>query len=301
MQINRLFGIVYILLDKKILTAKELAKHFEVSTRTIYRDIDALSLAGIPIYATQGKGGGISLLDDFVLNKSVLSENDQNEILFALHSLTATDYPNIDGTLSKLSTLFKKNNYNWIEVDFSNWGSNENQKEKFNVLKDAVINNKVITFDYYNSNGDKSNRKIEPMKLIFKSKSWYLRGLCLSKNDYRTFKITRMFDIQITKEICMSKYLDEPSIKIQDQPLRNSINYNLRFSRNVAYRLYDEFDEKDISKNEDGSFSVITCLPEGNWIYGYILSFGVDIEVLEPKSMRDEIVMKLENIISKYK
>ncbi|MBU3110021.1 helix-turn-helix transcriptional regulator [Clostridium lacusfryxellense] len=122
MQINRLFGIIYILLDRKVVTAKELAKHFEVSSRTIYRDVDTLSSAGIPIYATQGKNGGITLLENFVLNKSVLSENEQNEILVALQSLTATGYPSIDITLSKLSSLFKKGDNNWIEVDFTNWG-----------------------------------------------------------------------------------------------------------------------------------------------------------------------------------
>ena len=128
MQINRLFEIVYILLDKNTTSAKELAEHFEVSTRTIYRDVDTLSKAGIPIYATQGKNGGIALLDNFVLNKTVISEDEQNNILFALKSFTATAYPEIEDTLSKLSSLFKKDNRNWIEVDFSNWG-NENKSE----------------------------------------------------------------------------------------------------------------------------------------------------------------------------
>ena len=135
MQINRLFEIVYILLSKKITTAKELAERFEVSERTIYRDIDTLSSAGIPIYASQGKGGGISLMEHYVLNKSVLSENEQNEILFALQSLTVTQNPETDRVLSKLSSFFHKSNINWIEVDLSPWGSDKNKTCEFTILK----------------------------------------------------------------------------------------------------------------------------------------------------------------------
>lgn len=130
MQISRLFGIIYYLLEKKESTGKELAGRFEVSVRTIYRDIETLSSAGIPIYTNQGKGGGIVILDNFVLNKSVLSEKEQNEILLALQNLSAAQYPDISFILSRLSSLFKKSDVNWIEVDFSPWGSDE-RKRKF--------------------------------------------------------------------------------------------------------------------------------------------------------------------------
>jgi len=301
MQINRLFEIVYILLHKKIVTAKELAERFGVSSRTIYRDINTLSLAGIPIYATQGKNGGITLLDNFVLNKSVLSENEQNEILIALQSLTATGYPSIEVTLSKLSGLFKKGDINWIEVDFSNWGSNEQQKEKFNTLKDAIINNKIIIFEYFSSKGEKTSRRIEPMKLSFKAKAWYLKGFCLTRRDYRTFKITRMFDVKLTEGIYTKRQLEEVLIKPENDGVNNLIDLKLKFSSSVAYRIYDEFDEKAIIKNKDGSLSVDTSMPKGDWIYDYILSFGTTIEVLEPKKVRAVIISKLENMINKYK
>ena len=125
MQINRLFEIIYILLNKKLITATELAEHFEVSVRTIYRDIDTLSSAGIPIYAVQGKGGGISLLDDYILDKSLLSEKEQHEILYALHSLSGAKAPESDDVLERLNHLVNKNKTSWIEVDFSPWGSDE--------------------------------------------------------------------------------------------------------------------------------------------------------------------------------
>ena len=147
MQINRLFEIVYILLDKKTITARNLSERFEVSVRTIYRDIDVLCAAGIPVYMSKGKGGGISLLDNFVLNKTILSNNEQNEILAALQSLNALKYPDVDNVISKLGMLFNKEDYSWIDVDFSHWGSSD--KEKFSLLKTAIVNKKTITFDYF--------------------------------------------------------------------------------------------------------------------------------------------------------
>src|SRR5690554_6769585 len=120
MQINRLFEIVYILLHKKTVRAGELAEHFEVSIRTIYRDIDALCAAGVPIYTSKGRGGGISLVDRYVLNKSIFSEGEQNEILMSLQSLNVMKVPDIQPVLNKLSGIFNKQSMNWIDVDFSN-------------------------------------------------------------------------------------------------------------------------------------------------------------------------------------
>ena len=148
MQINRLFEIIYVLLDKKSVTAKELAEHFGVSRRTICRDIDTLSTAGIPIYTERGKGGGIRLLPDFVLNKSLLSEQEQNEILSALHGLASIKTEGTDLILQKLSSIFGKTTTNWLEVDFPGW-SYEN--DYFNDLKVAISERRIAEFDYYNS------------------------------------------------------------------------------------------------------------------------------------------------------
>ena len=124
MQMNRLFKIVYYLLENGKSTAPELAEKFEVSLRTIYRDLDAISAAGIPVYATQGKGGGISLLNDYVLEKSLLSEEEREQMLMALQGISSTEGKNTDELLSKLSALFQIKTTDWIEVDFSDWVKN---------------------------------------------------------------------------------------------------------------------------------------------------------------------------------
>ena len=145
MKINRLFEIIYILLDKKKITAKELAEHFEVSTRTIYRDVEDISAAGIPIYMNKGRNGGISLLPDYVLNKTVLTEKEKNDILSAMQALDAFDESSVSLTLSKVSSFFGNNNQGYYEIDFDDWGNSiKNQFYKTYVFRIAkkLINSK---------------------------------------------------------------------------------------------------------------------------------------------------------------
>lgn len=300
MQISRLFQIIYILLEKKSVTAGELAENFEVSTRTIYRDIDALSQAGIPIYASQGKGGGISLLDNFVLDKSLLSEKEQDKILTALQSLSAVQYPELDDVLLKLNSFFKKSNINWIEVDFSNWATDSKQKEVFSLLKDAILKHLVITFSYFNINGEKSNRKVEPFKLLFKDKAWYIQGYCLQKMAFRTFKVSRISDIRITGDPCIHRNSQELMTKSPGEVCNNQVTLTLKISSEGAYRVFDDFEEENITRNKDGSFTVIVSMPDGEWIYNYLFSFGTMLEVIAPQSIRKEISIRLDNMVNKY-
>ena len=192
MQISRLFKILYILIDKGQITATELSKILEVSIRTVYRDVEALSQAGIPIYTLQGKGGGISLTDNFIFNKTLLSENEQDEILLAIQSFSAIQYPELDNIFFKLSTFFNKTSDNWIEIEFSSWGNEKRQNAIFSLIKDLIIKKKVMSFTYYNVKGEKSDRLILPEKLLFKNDSWYLKGYCYSRNDIRIFICLRV-------------------------------------------------------------------------------------------------------------
>lgn len=299
MQINRLLEIVYILLDKKTITARELSEHFEVSQRTIYRDIDTLSAAGIPIYTNKGKGGGISLLDNFVLNKSMLSEKEQVDILSSLQGLNALNVPDMEPVLKKLSIIFDKNNTSWIDVDFSHWGSNSVEREKFNTLKTAILNRNILTFDYYSSYGEKTERTIEPVKLLFKGQGWYIYGFCSAKNDFRIFKVTRIKNLTISKET-FTRVVPEDIWGNPKDHNNRMLKLVLKIESRMAYRIYDEFEEAYISKNPDGSFTVTSTFPEDEWVYGYILSFGNYAEVLEPERVREIIKRKLEDSLRKY-
>ncbi|MBC3888374.1 WYL domain-containing protein [Acetobacterium paludosum] len=300
MQINRLFEIVYILLDKKTVTARELSEHFEVSQRTIYRDVEVLSQTGIPIYTTKGKGGGISILSEFVFNKSILSDTEQNEIISALQSLNALNGSSVDPILNKMATLFNKNSSNWIDVDFSRWGSDEMEKEKFKLIKTGILDKKVLDFNYYSSYGEKSTRLIEPLKLMFKGQSWYLYGYCRLKCDYRIFKITRIRNINMKDETFERETPENIWTETDSGYESRTVNLVLKFDAEMAYRLYDEFSAEDIKTNPDGSFIVKTCMPEANWVYGYLMSYGERVEVLEPERMKRKIAEKYQKALKKY-
>lgn len=299
MQINRLLEIVYILFEKKIVTAKELSEHFEVSQRTIYRDVDALSAAGIPIYANKGKGGGISLLENFVIKKSILSEKEQIDILSSLHGMKALNVPEVEPVLKKLATLFDKNYAEWIDVDFSYWGSSSDEKEKFNLLKTAIINKNRVEFDYYSSYGEKTERIIEPLQLKFKGHAWYVYGFCTVKNAYRMFRVTRIKNLVPLNEK-FARTLPEDIWRVSHEATNKIIKLVMKIESSMAYRVYDEFGQEAITKNTDGSFIVTANLLENEWVYGYVLSFGDYAEVLEPEHVRKIIKRKLEKNLKKY-
>ena len=296
MQINRLFEIVYLLLEKNCITAKELSEHFGVSVRTIYRDIDILSTANIPIYTNKGKGGGISLLENFVLDKSILSEEEQNQILFALQSLEKLNVNNEKKALEKMSMLFNKVTKNLIEIDFSNWGTDSTQNEKFNKIKESIINSKVIEITYFNSYGEENKRQIEPLQIWFKDKSWYIKAFCRLKQDYRIFKITRIRDVKVLDE----HFKKELPIEKEKKQNFKVISLKLEISKEMAYRVYDEFEKENISKNENGDFIITIDYPENEWVYGYILSFGEYAKILSPGYAKDIVKKRLDKTIKNY-
>ncbi len=234
---NRLFEIVYILMQKRKTTAKELADKFEVSTRTIYRDIETLSTANIPIYASKGKDGGIGLLDEYVLNKTILSEEEQNQILFALQGMKKVKGQDEKDILEKLSILFNKKINDWIKIDFSNWSNV--QEERFDIIKSAILNKQLVQFTYYNSNEEESKRIVEPLQIWFKDKSWYLVSYCKLKQDYRIFKIARIKDIKILQE-----HFERELPKEEKNEKHNFkiIELELEINKAMTYRVYDEFE-----------------------------------------------------------
>lgn len=294
MQESRLFKIVYHLLDKGRATASELAEKFEVSVRTIYRDIDALSGAGIPIYAEAGRNGGIYLMNGFVMDKAVLTEEEKREILTALHSINSTS--NIDNSqiLQKLSAIFNVGSESWLEVDFSRWGNNGTDNAKFELLKSAVIQQRCVKITYANSYGTISERIIQPLKVLYKSMSWYLKAYCTEKQDYRIFKLTRIITLEMLSDTFDKKSfpeLDEMSGQVYSTIV-------LRFAKEISYRVYDEFDNTQISTEENGDLIVSVEMPEDEWLIGYLLSFGTQVDIVEPAHLKD-IVAKQAKVSMK--
>lgn len=297
MQESRLFRIVYYLLENGKATAPELAQKFEVSIRTIYRDIDAISSVGIPIYAAQGKGGGISILSDYTLEKSFFSEQEREQILMALQGIMATTGKTSDELLTKLSGLFQMKYTKWIEVDFSDWVQGKPQQNTFYLIKNAIFQKKVISFCYFNSKGNNSKRNARPICLVFKSKDWYLYAFCLLRNDYRFFKLTRIRQVEMLSDTFTQ---DFTPIRIEKQiHIEKTITVKLKFDRRIAFRVYDEFTD-NITEDTQGNLYVQVNLPDNEILYSYLLSFAEYVEVLEPQCIRKQIKKRLQKMQEKY-
>jgi predicted DNA-binding transcriptional regulator YafY len=301
MKINRLLEITIILLNRGTVTAKELAGRFGVSTRTILRDIDVLSCAGIPVFTNKGSGGGISLMENYSLNKILLSDHESESLILALKTLQATKYPEIDMILDKIGSMFKNTSSgDWVHIDFSHWGSKPNEYNKFINIKRAILERRIISFDYVNADGKRSHRTIEPMQLTFKSQAWYLWGYCKVKHGFRIFRISRIKNMEVIDQSFERRVFEDKPKEEQTQTARNMVNLKLRFSPEVIHRIYDDFDDELIIKNPDGTFDVNIAFPEDEWVYGYILSFGCFVQVMEPQHIKDTITNRMKKALEFY-
>ena len=301
MKINRLLEIATILLNRKMVTAKELAERFNVSTRTIYRDVEALSSSGVPVYMSKGNGGGISLLEDYTLNKTFLSDSESEGLLLALKTMSVTRYPEIEAILGKIGALFKHNQIgDWLDINFAGWSSHPNEQNKLDKIRDAIINKTVISFDYINADGNKSNRLAEPEKLIFSTHTWYLTAYCLKRNAHRVFRLSRIKNVSLTDMHFIKKEMTPEEYESLQGYSTPFTELKLRFSDKVLNRLYDDFDERLIKQSADDSLDVTVAMPEDEWVYGYILSFGHYVEVLEPEHIREIVQYRMKEALRKY-
>lgn len=302
MKLNRLLEITILLMNNNTITAKELAERFQVSTRTIYRDLDVLSSSGVPVYTNKGKGGGISLLEGFTLNNTLVSEQERESILLALKTLQATNYPEIDLILNKIGSVFKNVKISdWVDIDFTPWGSSPHEDNKFQEIKRAIIERKIICFHYVNNEGERTQRSVEPMQLIFKGFSWYLKGYCHLKEGFRVFRISRIKHVNVLEEVFSRRVLEEGDETEFYHFNKSLINIKLIFKPQVLSRVYDDFEYERIRKRQDGKIEVEALFPDDDWVYTYILSYGCSVEVAEPISIRDKVAKRLEDTLQQYR
>ncbi len=297
MQESRLFKILYYLLDKGQATAPELAQRFEVSVRTIYRDIDALSGAGIPIYAETGRNGGIHLVNDFVLNKAMFSQQEKQEILTALNNLAVLHGDKENSTLHKLSAIFNVPSDSWIEIDLARWGQKENDNKKFAMLKSAIVHRRVLRFSYAGASRELTLRTVKPIKLLFKSTAWYLKAYCIEKDDFRVFRLTRMLDVEMLEDT----FPPMAYAQGEDTSPLTCGQVVLRFKKEMAYRVYDEFDLKLITALENGDLITKAEMPQDARVVGFILSFGTQVEIISPKELKEAVAEAAKEIYETHK
>ncbi len=294
MSADRLFQIVYLLLEQERMTAEELAAQLGVSVRTVYRDVDALSTAGVPVCTTQGKGGGVALMEGYVLDESAFSREEQRLLLSALREFPQQSEEQM---LTKLAVLFRRREEDWIHADLSRWGSGGQENETFQLLRQAIWSRRAVTFVYDDPNESSHPRQVLPLRLVYLDRVWHLQGYEPEREDYRIYRLSRILSLTISEDVFRRK-LNTPDIDPAGNiPPLFRVEATLKFASGMTHRVCDEFDRNSISVQEDGSLLVQAVFPEDRLLYSYLLSFGPGMEVLSPLSLREQLAQLAEEIV----
>ena len=299
MKTERLIGILSVLLQKEQVTAPELAEMFEVSRRTISRDIDALSAAGIPLYTLQGTGGGIRIMPGYRFDRTVLTTKDMQELLTGLRSLDSISgtnrYVQLMEKLSAGSSVVRADSH--ILINLAAWNKTA-VSQKIELIRMAAEQGKKLHFHYSSPKGE-SERVIEPYDLVFEWSRWYVWGWCETRQDYRLFKLNRMTEI----------HTGDPFVK-RDAPLPDLSNekvfpeqYRVKAVVQPAYRwrVLEEYGPESMTEMPDGTFLFSFGFTDRQSILSWILSFGEGIELLEPADLRGKLKQFGEHLTEKYR
>lgn len=297
MKIDRLIGIIIILLQQDKITAPELAERFEVSRRTINRDIEDICKAGIPLVTTQGYGGGISVADGYKIEKSFLTEEELQAIsaaLKGLDSISKTSY--LAGLFDKLVSSGKRIAADdIIMIDLASHYQAP-LTQKIECIKTAVLQKKIISFRYFYEKGEQQ-KSAEPYRLIFRWSSWYVLGYCLDRKAFRLFKLNRLWELKITEDPFLPRHIPEEELAFDRYFSDNKIHLTARFEPSEKYRLIEEYGIDCFSTEKDGrllferDFASYENMRE--WIFG----FGDRVDILEPQKLKEDRQRQAENIL----
>ena len=314
MKISRLLGIVTLLLNRERMTAGELAEHFEVSQRTILRDLEALDEAGIPVVTIQGQGGGVGIMEGFSLDRQYLSVGEISSIVTALEGLSKLiREPGYKSAQEKLGNLVNpkvmkkiKGDDRILDIDMAPWSTSSRLRDTLNMLLESAQLRQPVAFCYSSMKGECREREVEPYLLSFKGNVWYLYGYCRLRDDFRVFRLSR---IKRPKKLRGSfarrpvpEHLYDWDYDWETEDGRTKMTQLvLRFNGSKRYRVEDFFEEEQIEEQDDGSLLVRASFPEDDWVYSYLLGYGPDVEVISPSSVREVICRMAREVTERYR
>ncbi len=295
MKTDRLLAITLYLINRKKVTARELAEHFEVSLRTVQRDMESLALAGIPIYTDRGKEGGYRILDTYTVNRHYFAPRELTALTSLVGRLnTLLNHAGLKQTEEKLLSLARdaqpQKGHDTLIMDFTPWGLDEGRRRLFQEIHRAVENNQVMAIQYAAPDGDITHRAIEPLSVIIKGSSWYVYGFCRLRQAMRLFKVSRIMQAIPQPEYFNADvhppYNDE--LKQTGDPRPKTL-FVLRFAPSARGRITEYYDADSLHFMPDGTIMGFFPFPEDEWVYSWIMSFGPLVEVLEPPHAKARI------------
>lgn len=309
MKVDRLVSIIMILLNKERIGAQELADMFEVSPRTIYRDIDAINMAGIPIRSISGVGGGFEIMQNYKIEKNVFSTADLSTILMGLTSLSdMVRGDELINALAKVKSFIPADRAkdielraNQIRIDLSAWMGNKNIQLYLEIIKTALQESRLLSFEYVAHRGNKTTRTVEPYQLVLKNSHWYFQGYCYKRNDFRLFRLSRISNLQIEKETFMPRDFQKTSLDFEEIFETVPIRIKLRIHKSVMDRVLDYCSYEHFSSADDEYYIVDFPFIENDYNYDILLSFGSKCECLEPLHIRTEMKRKIHDLAAIYK
>lgn len=300
MKLDRLIGILSVLLQRDVVTAPALAEQFEVSRRTIHRDIETLCQAGIPIVTRQGAGGGISIMDNYRIDRTILTHGEMRDILAGLRSLDSINGTNRYGQLmEKLqagSSDFMTGNQT-VLIDLSSWYK-QSLAPKIELIRDAIDIGMELSFRYYSPKGE-SIREIEPYYLIFRWSSWYVWGWCHSRQDFRLFKLNRMEGLRLTGRQFIRREVPLPDLR-DERIFPGGIKVKALFDPDCKWRLIEEFGTGCFAEQEDGKLLFTADYTDRDNLLSWLMTFREKVTLLEPKELREEIQFILDRMRENY-
>ena len=309
MKVHRLISIIMILLDKERISAQKLADKFEVSKRTIYRDVDTINIAGIPVRSTSGVGGGFEIMPKYKLDKKVFSTSDLSTILIGLSGLSnMIKGDELINALTKIKSFIPDEKVKDIEIktnqiciDLSPWMGNRDLQTYLTIIQKALEESKLLTFEYLDSKGNKTERTVEPYQLVLKGSHWYWQGYCLKRNDFRLFKLSRISNLQTQEQFFVPREYQKPQLEFNDILTTLQTKIKLRIHKSVMDKVLDCCTYENFSPDGEEHYIVEFPFLEREYYYNFLLSFGNKCECLEPLHIRLEMKRRIEEIASIYK
>ena len=308
MKINRLISIIMLLLEQKTISAGELARTFEVSKRTIYRDIETINEAGIPIVTFPGINGGIGIMEEFKVDKRLFSESDLTSLLIGLSGVhSALDSEETKQAMSKLKALIPKEKQNEIDeianrigIDLSPWQKDIMREDYLKIINAAIVERKILCFDYFNVKGDGSFREVEPYRLLLKSNSWYLQGFCLLRQEMRTFRFSRIWKLITTERAFTPRNVDFSALSKEIDYDIPQVLVKIRFDDTLKGQMISYFSDIDMEYEDGKNIATIPIL-DGDIGIRFLLSLGESCECLGPPAVREKLIQKAEAVLEVYR